>query len=125
MKQEISDQLVTKALEYLKSAEAFAKAEVPAYLQEVVTYHIYSNVVAIILNLFLFSIACYLLLVINKDLKRDHVLHTDNLGVPVGILSGIGVPVTFICMCCSFMQGLKAIIAPRMFLIEYFSNLIK
>ena len=130
MKQELTDQLITKALDYLKSAEAFAKAEVPAYLQEVITFHIYSNAFSVFTYLFITLISLW---TINKiqsvetgaTRNRDSLFHTDNLGVPAGIFSCIGFVVGVICFFCVTHDLIKVIVAPRVFLIEYFSQLVK
>jgi purine-cytosine permease-like protein len=123
----ILDQFLNKSLEYLSSAEAFLKAEVPAFVQEFMTWKYYEAMLSIGSKLF---IAIILIIAANLLYKRYKKLYTEDRHDPdfvpyivFSIVSGIAA----FCMVVSLWEPIhtmvKIKVAPRVFLIEQVKEL--
>lgn len=125
----MQEKLIEKALQYLQSAEAFASKEVPAYIQELVEFKIFEHLVYYF-NDFLITIPLAILGVygyrkVSKWLngldKKSHTYDSNNgsqyillfLIIPL-VISVIGTG--------HLVQAYKAYKAPRVYLVEYFTN---
>ena len=117
------NKLTEKALKYLESAEAFAKDNIPSFIEEILLYKVYEEGLDCVWGLFVIMLGIlglYLFIRKDKDGKR---LVNSEAGVMI-ISVGLAPLVLGIIM---FFDGLldviKIHIAPRMYLLEYFRDL--
>lgn len=111
MKEELLNSFTAKALEYLNSAEAFLKAEVPAYVQELLLYNFYSNLIGLIPLLIGASICIFILYKARK--------YVNNPDVIFALFPAIAL---VLCLAGAFDNIntiIKIKVAPRVFLIEH------
>ena len=112
-KEEIVDQFLDKALQYLESAEAFTTREVPLYVEELLNYAAFKESAYLILFLVLTAATFFILVMTVKDQSNME----DKLvcGAIIGLLSLI--PVLFTINSAHELYKIKY--APRVYLVEY------
>lgn len=117
MKQELENQLALKALEYLKSAEAFAKAEIPSYLKEILQYEIYSSAVGIVFSLLVLGVSAWVFKKSSSDGKREGIWEDRDRYFPLRMLALIGSLMALMALMCETPSLIKALVAPRVYLL--------
>lgn len=117
MNEDIKAQFINKALEYLNSAEAFLKAEVPAYVQELLMYNFYSNLFMLISCIMGQLIIFF---IVYKLYKKHYIV--SEIMIPAAVI----IPALTIAM---IVNGTKSVdklikikVAPRVFLIEHLTG---
>lgn len=114
MKEPITDQFLSKSLEYLGSTEAFLKAEVPAFIQEFITWKFYENGADIILCIFGLFLMYKLSKILIKETLEPFIVATGFCGVILGVQ-----------LYCSTLNMIKIKVAPRVYMLEQVKSLIK
>jgi len=123
----VGNQLLTKAMEYLQSAEAFAKSEVPAYLQELLQFKIaehlvyyFDDIVVSILLLIITTVVFKKVQNLPVDCRDEReardvfkVLCVFSYIILFGMLS-VG-----LCHTEHLLKAYKAYAAPRVYLVDY------
>jgi hypothetical protein len=115
--QSITDQFLTELLDFTKDAGAFAKEEIPLVLKEYVVWGIASSIVWLLpfMVMLFFSVR-----VVKWSIRVAD--DTDGFSVVVAIVYAMAMIPGII---FNLLDMLKAIIAPRVYLIETLSDLIK
>ncbi len=123
----IIDEFLVKGLEYLKSAEAFAQENVPAYLEEILKFQAYKEGVSCLWSLPPLILAIFLgYMTFFKKYGEDSEplidVHDD-----VVMWGGMGT-ILFSCLTLNVfitnaLDVVQIHVAPRMYLIEYFKDL--
>ncbi len=113
---------------WVETSEVFATEQVPLLVKEIIYWGIASGGLAVLLGiLFLFaSWIAYRVGVKNysvwdKSPKERHGVFM----VMVWVAGVVGVVVGTITVCANIMDFIKPIVAPRLFLIEYFQQLVR
>ena len=114
MNEEIKAQFINKALEYLNSAEAFLKAEVPAYVQELLIYNFYSNLFMLISCI----MGQLIIFFIVYKLYKKHYIVSEIMAVIIPVLT----IVMIVNGVRSVDKLIKIKVAPRVFLIEHLTG---
>lgn len=132
MKEETINKLTEKALEYLNSAEAFASEQVPAYIEELLSFKVMEHLVAGISGTSLFTLAISVILLAFVFGFIIDILRIKETGRRIKLMSIstlIVVPSMFAIGLCfqqeHFMDAYKAHKAPRVYLVEYFKGQVK
>lgn len=115
----ISDQFLNKALEYLSSAEAFLKAEVPAFIQELLLWNFYESLVFLVVGVLLLVAAGVLFY---KPIKAKYFEDHHGPMVIFGFmffLIGTGMVIS------NGLDMIKIKVAPRVFLLQEVKNLTR
>ncbi len=118
----MKEELLQKALEYLSNIEAFAVEQTPIFIQELLNYHLASNLVflvtAILLGVTSYK-CCAKLILLDKENDYD----TDGelmVNLIIAVFSGV---FSIVLLGCS-ANLVKLLFAPRLFLIEELSKLL-
>lgn len=111
----IVDQFLNKSLEYLNSAEAFLKAEVPAFIQELIQWEFYN---ALGWGLIQFGMLSITIFVIYKIIKSKDYIEFTILPIAFSII-------VFTLMVFNINTIIKIKVAPRVFLLEEVRQLVK
>jgi hypothetical protein len=122
--------LIQKALEYLETAEAFAKSEVPAYLLELLRFKVFEHLVSYFDDLIACGIMFALALHFAKKLddvakEQTYSGDKDSFEAVAWVIRCIAALVLCISMfsTADLVQAYKAYAAPRVYLVEYFKNI--
>lgn len=123
----IGNQLLTRAMEYLQSAEAFAKAEVPLYLQELIQFKIVEHLLYYFDDILVLSGLIILCIFLNKKARqmpsdtRDERDTKEFFNISTIVISSFCVIILFIALCHTehLIRAYKAYAAPRVYLIDY------
>ena len=118
----IVDQFLSKSLEYLSSAEAFLKAEVPAFIQEFMTWKFYEALFYFGLWVIPTIVACSIGVFSYRKYKNTGV--KDNLEFATFIIT-VGFLALFINSLVNLPVIIKLKVAPRVFLLEEVRSLTK
>jgi hypothetical protein len=139
---EIKETLFVKALEYLNSAEAFVKAEVPAFVSELLRFKVFEHLVDYFDDIIGWLIVSAVLThIFNKcrqhikaiedkqdrkeplSRKEDSDLYAWNETIrgALGFVIAISWAVTLLCAVATthLMSAYKAYTAPRVYLMDY------
>ena len=125
----MNNQLIDKALEYLNSIEAFADKEVPAYIHELLQFKAFEHLIdyfddflitipIAILGIYFYKRATKYLEGLDKDsydYKSKYGLQYFGIFLVIPLLISISANHNLI-------QAYKAYKAPRVYLIDYFSD---
>lgn len=126
-KEKVIDVFLSKGLDYLKSAESFAQKQVPAYIEEILKFRVYVEAVDclwallfIVVGIVVIYSTCFK----KWGKEKKAPIHNEECIFPMFLFFG-GFPV--LAGSLSLISGLLDIIqihvAPRMYLIEYFTDL--
>lgn len=121
MDKQILDSFVTTMTNLLQSAKTFTMEQVPLVCKEVVHYSIAADVVYMIIGLMLFVSAWLFSRLVNKLAKEEK----DEGAYGMHMVSAIAVGIGSLFFVSNLLDLLKATLAPRMYLIEYFAHLIQ
>ena len=135
MKEETINKLTEKALEYLNSAEAFVGSEVPKYVEELLTFKVFEHLFEafghlIVVAIFLYMVYKFKQVFFDKDgndkTYNDRRSYSDPPAIVAFGLSSF-VPIILSCVILGAIQtqlinAFKAYKAPRVYLIDYFTN---
>ena len=107
-----------KAIKYLESAEAFATREIPIYIEELLTYRFYHEVMDLI-YFFPFSLViCYGFYLAYKFVKDENSFTRE-----CGLLLSIVSVVCSVAWTVNFIDQSKDLVklktAPRVYLVDY------
>lgn len=118
------NEILTYLLDAVKTAEAFTVEQVPLLAQEIITYGIASNTACVIAG----SVALWVGMFLGKRgvAENKKPYHEQNEPVIIlGIMGGTGLALGGLCVIALSVGDLiKAIFAPRLYLIDYVSNLL-
>lgn len=121
----VSAEALTEVLGWVKEAKEFATEQAPLLAQEIVTYGILANAVSVCLGAVVLTTGSVLVLRLLKHGKQWE--GNDKEGTIIGHVFGgigcvvIGSTITF----GSLFPMLQAIVAPRLYVIKYLSELLK
>jgi len=145
MKEETINKLTEKALEYLNSAEAFASEQIPAYIEELLSFKVFEHLVnsadfLLILPFFIISLTVVYLAVradsggskarnnnriisaiYGKDLEGPLIV----IGSFASVITGIAFFVAVAGAKHDMLNAYKAHKAPRVYLVEYFKGQVE
>lgn len=125
----IIEEFVNKGLKYLESAEAFAQQNIPAYIEEILTYKLYEEFLHVLWSLpffFIFGVILYILFIRKDDegktfYNRDLYISDDFMsGLLMGMFTFL---VGILVLLSQSLDIIQIYTAPRMYLVEYFQNL--
>ena len=116
-KQDVVDAFLYELLDFAKDAGAFAKEQVPLVLQEYITWGIVSSIIWM-LPFLAFAFFVPRLLRIASKMEPDE-------GAFLGVLVFFGSATSVIAIVYHSLDAAKAIFAPRVYLIETLSELLK
>jgi hypothetical protein len=136
MKDEMMSKFTEKALQYLNSAEAFVGEQVPAYIDELLTFKIFEHLFAYFGDIIVLSIVLAFTIYLQKrfikytnrkDQKGNFVEREDNreLSYSVSYIMPASILVILTCSVLTtrdLMEAYKAYKAPRVYLVEYFNG---
>jgi hypothetical protein len=114
--------VLLKILEYLEAGESFAQEQTPLLVQEVLDYNILISGTYVTIGAFLmiWAIVGFVWLYQIVAKKQSNAVFEGTLGMISGLAACIGPPVFF-----TYLPPLlKVLMAPRLFLLEYFRALI-
>jgi hypothetical protein len=125
----MKDELLQKVLEWAQTITDFANAEIPLYVQELLTYYTFYHGVILSLNILIFAPLLYFSI---KGIKASYAYTQENQGIDVvfgiSVCAG-GALVSCIMLPTSIItQGLsliKILVAPRVWLLEYLTNMLQ
>jgi hypothetical protein len=120
MKEETLNDVTRKLLEYAESAETFAQAEIPKYIEELLNYMVIANAFDIaLMSVIVFTALIAFIAVL---LKYDY-LDDNHLAEPLLCVSGIFLVSSIVISICIVPNSAKEIFkiktAPRVFIIDY------
>lgn len=123
MKENSVDQFLTKSLEYLSSAEAFLKAEMPEFIKELLAWSFYNAMFKGIILLVLFiGFAILSFTFYKKHLKKP----VDCYDLGTFLIGGLAFIFIFGgLLVCQIQTMIKIKLAPRVFLIEQVRDLTR
>ncbi len=120
---ELTVTFAKEMLELLKSTKEFVVEQSPLIIQELINWEIVNSIAG---TLMLWVISAALLIIswkyIDYKVERYDVLPPPVC--PKVVLSGVAGVLLLASTAC-IMNTLKVLVAPRVFLIEYFSNLVR
>lgn len=123
MKEELLKNLAD-IFEYVKQGTEFVKEQAPLFIQEFITYKIWTYSFWIVISV-VFSIICIVVLKKNYKILKDGSSHNDETNFAMFIFSFLLFIVFFIVF-CRCMEGLmEAYFAPRYFLVDSLLSLGK
>lgn len=123
MKEELLKNL-TGIIDYVKQGADFVKEQAPLFIQEFITYKIWSYSFWIILSIVIF-IACAFIFRKGYKLSQNSNSYYDELYFAMMFISGLIMLIMFIVLCCCSEELLKVCFAPRYFLIDHLLSLGK
>jgi len=129
--QKLSEEALTELITWTKGAKSFVVEEAPKYVREVISWGFWSN--------FFFSVISFMffagfVIVFYKFLRRSITLYNPVIPIQsnawagslfVSIVSAIGILASFPVMCINLYSTLYVHIAPRMYFLEYITDLMK
>jgi hypothetical protein len=115
------DQLLVKLLEYLGNAEVFIKEEIPDVLQQMIFYDYYFYLLTFFACFFV-SAFCFLFIL--SDIKLEMKKKYSDLSASLLIFFMVAMP-TLVGMCCAFTSMIKISVAPKYYLIERVTSLVR
>lgn len=123
MKQEALNEFVTFMTETLKQAKDFTLEQAPMVCKEVIHWTIASNILCLLAGLIVLAATYPFYKFINRKIENQCSYDAWGIGHIFGTLPLIifGAVTIF----ASVMEITKVVVAPRIFLIEYFTHLIK
>ena len=118
----MKEELFNKLLGWVNTIEDFTMEQLPLFVEEILTYRaIYHGIWASLLIL-VFGIAAYLL--IKYRPKRDEDGYFEPGELFVSILMWAGELILFLVSVAHIFKFIMVLVAPRLYLIEYVSNLV-
>jgi hypothetical protein len=114
------DKFMNEILTLLQTAKDFAVTQMPEVCEEVLRYNLYNSIFCVVANL-LGLIGCYLFArwLHKKAVAEDNdYFHVFSFFTAIGAIFSLGM------LLSSLMNAFKITMAPRLYLIEYFSYLI-
>lgn len=118
MKQQIIDQFVISMLELLKTTKDFVVSQAPDVVREILVYSLWNSLLWASLNLIGVIIAIYFY----KKVSKAKCTDDRSLGGFISAVIGI---VFFMGFVSNLNYVAKIKLAPKLFLIEYLSELVK
>ena len=121
MEKELLNKFLATMLELLQDAKGFMEKEIPLICQEILKYNFYKSIIE--------SAICtvLLLIVIYGTVKLyKFTVKQDAANEPGPLI--VGIPLTvclFFGVVCNALDAVQIALAPRLYLIEYFTHLIK
>lgn len=129
---DITNEFLNKTLEYLNSAEAFLQKNVPAYVEELLVFDFYEAVFYSALPLVLLVITGILFyftmkIFINKDNKfsRESSEFSGACSVIIGMALAVLLIFSAITVPENIIKAVKIKVAPRVYLVEKISSMVK
>ena len=122
MKTEVIDKFMIEMLELLKSAKDFTLEQLPEVAKEVLTYNFYSSLFGFFIGLG-FAYIAFKFFKSSKDHKDEDIW---DIGKQLKLI--LGMVFTGIALITLIDNGdnvIKIKLAPRLYLIEYVSHLVK
>lgn len=120
----MTDQLIKEVLEIVRSSKDFVLAQAPELAREVVYYARVENAVEVLLGVVGIVIIFFGYRKVRA--KVDSGEWDDELAYPlsfiVALFGGIG---SIVAICDGISDGTKAFLAPKLYLLEYLSHLVK
>jgi hypothetical protein len=132
----IGVELANKGLSWLNSAEAFTKEQLPDFAEQVITYQIFSQAALVIAGVVTLGIATRCVFNILGELNKpawnkygrnefkkeecgsENVIATN---VIICVITGV-ISLPFL---SNTLDLIKAAVAPKVYLLEYFTSLLK
>lgn len=120
MNKDVLNQFVTEMLTILQDAKAFAAAELPELFKEIVAYGVWSNgiYIAIGVVLLITGVICT-----RKALKlKSHDEMDEQMAFAITAL--VSLVIGIVSVAANISSFIQATVAPRLYLIEYFKELM-
>jgi len=126
---QVADKFLNKAMEYLESAEAFASKEVPAYIEELLSFKFFEHLVNALTSISIDVVVVGTLMgvcvftivhIVKEEFNYDVSFKKTLLAFPiVYVLAGIG---SIASQSNELINAYKAKNAPRVYLVDYFKG---
>lgn len=113
----MKDQIANKVLQYLESAELFAKTEIPIYVNEFLTYYFFENLIYAVL---LFILSLLIVFGIYKFYKHEFEDEEEGAKVIFAIVFLLFALIPFGFSVGKTTKCIKIKVAPRVFLVDEF-----
>ena len=120
----MNEKLVEKALLYLQNTEDFLVEQVPDYMSQVLEYHFYSGVIYLSIGTILLLSVIPSMIIVYKEDKKQSAKCNDFLLIGGTLYTLFGLSTGIMCFALNFSNTLKIFLAPKMFLVEYFQNML-
>lgn len=132
MNNDALNQFMTQMVELLKNTKDFAKEQIPLICQEVLRYKIFESFFSIFCELAWNSVYMLSMYLLIKKLTKETTTRAQEDAKEVWgvftVIFGLAGGIAFIICVCSIFCDIETIVklttAPRVFLIEYFSQLV-
>lgn len=126
----MNEQMQQEILKYLQTfqsgvekAGTFTAEQAPLVIQEFIRWEIFGNLfIGIILSLFGYYFVKLYVRLYKQNEKKSYDERNDDIGL-MGVFGGIFILTIFTGVICVFSHTLKAIVAPRIVIIEKISEL--
>jgi len=115
--------LIEKGIEVAEQTGKFVIDQAPELIQQFYTWHIAQNIFGVLLGLFLFFVAYKVIILLGEDESNwdtDFKLFGKHVGMGTGIISSCICLFASIFLFCSIYQLIYILVAPKLYLIEYF-----
>lgn len=119
MKEEILGKFFEKMLMYVNKGEVFLGAEIPKYIEEILTYNFYVGILGLILSVVIFSVFLIVAIKLYNAKRKDF----DTFGTILYsclVIFLLGIPFSFGVR--DLDNAIKIKVAPRVFIIDYLKN---
>lgn len=120
------DELMVQIINQVKNTGDFVVEQMPDVVQQLLTYQYYSTVCFLIFGIVLLFISCfsfYKMSILNRQSLRDpDIIPYVIAFLMIGIISAL---IGIVNVCCNIDPLLKLTFAPKIYLIEYASRLIR
>lgn len=120
---------------WVEATESFAVEQTPLLVQEIIWWGIIGHGYWLVFGLMLLSALPLTLLYLRRSSELQEYSHKlmgalneegDPGDCPIAIIGGFILPIIgFLCVVTNIMATLKPLITPRLYLIEYFQQLVK
>lgn len=116
---EILTEYAGKALAWLESGAAWIAGKIPVYVEEVLRWKCAEGVAYAVLGA-VFAIAGVIALI----LGIKYIIESDGVSIIAAVIGGVCAPISFSVMFDNIMNVIKISIAPRVYMIEYLTDML-
>lgn len=121
MEKELLNKFFQTMLDILQDAKSFMEKEIPLVCQEILKYNLYKSVIYSSLCGIAMSLTIYFSYKLFKFVAKDS---PGDEAIPIFIGGFVSV-FLLIGTISNALEAIQIIVAPRIYLIEYFANLVK
>lgn len=120
MNQEVLNKFIIEMTEMLGSMKGFAQNKLPAICSEVLVYNKVMSLLGILLSLIFLSCS-YIFFSHWSEIAHNKYDNNETWWIPIIVFGAIGI----IILLATLASAVKLYFAPKVFLLEYWTNLVK